>query len=252
MVNIKKSVQSKHFGHPVNFKNYSLTLGVRKHRRLHPRYSSSLQNLKYKTIFINKLILKLKRNLFNVFNTTAAKFSYSKEGVPRIMTVARRLESRLRTLNLFETSEQDPDPLDPPDLGFLDPDPQKCADPRIQVQGVKYQPKTAEKNFFTPKTKICTFEKKRDYTNFPISEWFIKVWDKNMRKKNKKFENYFLFKRFSKSDMTWILIQFFPVRIQDPQPHQNKWILSTVCDIQSSTYFNIYDSSLSWHFTFIE
>ena len=31
-------------------------------------------------------------------------------------------------------------PLDPQDFGFLDPDPQKYADPRIQ--GVKYQPKT--------------------------------------------------------------------------------------------------------------
>ena len=162
MVNIKKSVQSKHFGHPVNFKNYSLTLGVREHRRLHPRYSSSLQNLKYKTIFINKLILKLKRNLFNVFNTTAAKFSYSKEGVPRIMTVARRHESRLRTLNLFETSAQDPDPLDPQDFGFLDPDPQKCADPRIQVQGVKYQPKTAEKTFLLLKPKIALLKKREN------------------------------------------------------------------------------------------
>ena len=33
-----------------------------------------------------------------------------------------------------------------------DPDPQKYADPRIRIQGVKYRPKTAKKNFFTPKT----------------------------------------------------------------------------------------------------
>ena len=33
----------------------------------------------------------------------------------------------------------DPDPLDPQDFGFLDPDP----DPRIRFQGAKYQPKTA-------------------------------------------------------------------------------------------------------------
>ena len=50
------------------------------------------------------------------------------------------------------TSTQDPD-----DFGFLDPDPQKYADPRIRVQ---YQPKTEEKNFFTLKPKISFFEKK--------------------------------------------------------------------------------------------
>ena len=35
--------------------------------------------------------------------------------------------------------------LDPQDFGFLDPDPQKYADPRIRIQGAKYQPKTATK-----------------------------------------------------------------------------------------------------------
>ena len=39
------------------------------------------------------------------------------------------------------------DPLDPQDFGFLDPDPEKYADPRIQ--GVKYQPKTAKKLFYS-------------------------------------------------------------------------------------------------------
>ena len=63
--------------------------------------------------------------------------------------------------------------MDPQDFGFLDPDPQKYADPRIRIQGVKYQPKTAKKIFFTPKPQIWTFEKK-DYKNFLISEWFIK------------------------------------------------------------------------------
>ena len=47
------------------------------------------------------------------------------------------------------TSTQDPD-----DFGFLDPDPQKYADPRIRVQ---YQPKTEEKIFFTPKTQNLIF-----------------------------------------------------------------------------------------------
>ena len=52
----------------------------------------------------------------------------------------------------------DPDPLDPQDFGFLDPDPQKYADPRIRILGVKYQPKTTKKNFFTPKTQFRAFE----------------------------------------------------------------------------------------------
>ena len=44
---------------------------------------------------------------------------------------------------------------------------------RIRIQGVKYQPRTAKKNLFTPKTQTKTF-KKREYKNFLISEWFIK------------------------------------------------------------------------------
>ena len=60
---------------------------------------------------------------------------------------------------MLKTSAQDPDPLDPQDFGFLDPDPQKYADPWIRIQGVKNQPKTA-KNLFTPETQIGTFEKK--------------------------------------------------------------------------------------------
>jgi len=43
---------------------------------------------------------------------------------------------------------------DPQDFGFLDTEPQKYADPRIRIQGVKYQPKTAEKKLFTLKTQI--------------------------------------------------------------------------------------------------
>ena len=50
--------------------------------------------------------------------------------------------------------DPDTDPLDPQDFGFLDTDPQKYADPRIRIQGVKYQPKTAKKHFFAPKTQI--------------------------------------------------------------------------------------------------
>ena len=47
-----------------------------------------------------------------------------------------------------ESSAQGPDPLDPHDFGFLDPDPQKYADLRIRIQGAKYQPKTEKKNLF--------------------------------------------------------------------------------------------------------
>ena len=50
-------------------------------------------------------------------------------------------------------SAQDPDPLDPQDFGFLDPDPQKYADPRIRIQGGKYQPKTAKKKNLILKLK---------------------------------------------------------------------------------------------------
>jgi hypothetical protein len=40
----------------------------------------------------------------------------------------------------------DPDPLDPQDFSFLDPDlDPKYSDTRIRIQGVKYQQKTAKK-----------------------------------------------------------------------------------------------------------
>ena len=60
-------------------------------------------------------------------------------------------------------SAQDPDPLDPQDFGFLDPnpDPQKYADPWIRIQGAKYQPKTATtKNLLSkPKTELLKKER---------------------------------------------------------------------------------------------
>ena len=57
----------------------------------------------------------------------------------------------LRSPKKHVISAQDPgpDPLDPQDFGFLDPE--KYADPRIQ--GAKYQPKMEEKKI-TPKTQI--------------------------------------------------------------------------------------------------
>ena len=65
------------------------------------------------------------------------------------------LMSLLIYLNSKESSSQDPDPLDPQDFSFVDPDPdpQKYADPRIRIQVTKYQPKTAKKKI-TPKTQI--------------------------------------------------------------------------------------------------
>jgi len=39
--------------------------------------------------------------------------------------------------------------MDMQDFGFLDPDPQKYANPRIRIQGVKYQPKNAKKTFYS-------------------------------------------------------------------------------------------------------
>ena len=45
--------------------------------------------------------------------------------------------------DLVQGSAQDPDPLDPQDFGFLDPDPRG----KISIKNCK-------KTFFTPKTKI--------------------------------------------------------------------------------------------------
>ena len=39
--------------------------------------------------------------------------------------------------------------MDPQDFGFLDPDPQKYADPRIRIQGAKYQPKIATTKIYS-------------------------------------------------------------------------------------------------------
>ena len=58
--------------------------------------------------------------------------------------------------DIVEISAYDPDPLDPQDFSFLDPDldSQKCADPRIRIQGAEYQPKTAKIKNFTLKTQV--------------------------------------------------------------------------------------------------
>ena len=45
----------------------------------------------------------------------------------------------------------------------MDPDPQKYKDPRIRIQGAKYQPKTAKKSFllFKPKCELLKKEIKK-------------------------------------------------------------------------------------------
>ena len=42
-----------------------------------------------------------------------------------------------------------------------DPDQQKYADPRIRIQGVKYQPKTLKKNFLLLKPESELLKKER-------------------------------------------------------------------------------------------
>ena len=53
----------------------------------------------------------------------------------------------------------DPDPLDPQHIGFLDLDPEKYEDPRIRIQGAKYQPKTGAKIFYAQNPNLL---KKRE------------------------------------------------------------------------------------------
>ena len=88
------------------------------------------------------------------------------------------------------------------DFGFLDPDPQKYADP--DPRG-KINQKLKKKNIYTLKTQIWTFVKKRDYKNFLISEWFIKFYDKNKRKKLHKKINFFKSVNFTEMTFKWIL-----------------------------------------------
>ena len=66
---------------------------------------------------------------------------------------------------------------------------------RIRIQGVKYQTKTAKKNFFTPKTQIWKFEKREIIK----MSWFLNGSSSFMIKiSEKKIENYFV-KKISKS-----------------------------------------------------
>ena len=63
-------------------------------------------------------------------------------------------------------SSYDLDLLDLQDFGFPDPDPQKYVNPQIQIEGEKYQLKTAKTNFVISKPKTQLF-KKREILKFP-------------------------------------------------------------------------------------
>ena len=58
--------------------------------------------------------------------------------------------------------------MDLQDFGFLDPDPEKYADPRSKIST-----KNCKKTFLLQKPK-SELLKKRDYKNFLILEWFFK------------------------------------------------------------------------------
>ena len=76
----------------------------------------------------------------------------------------------------------DPDPLNPQDFGFLGPDPQKYADPRIRIQGVKYQPKTEKKTFLllNPSYELLKKERLKKISSFlnGLSSFRIKISEK--------------------------------------------------------------------------
>ena len=75
------------------------------------------------------------------------------------------------------------------------------------------------KNFIL-KTQIWTIEKKRDYKNFLISEWFIRFQHKNKRKIRQKIWKFCIVKNCSIIyRINLEPLPFFPIKI--------KWILST-------------------------
>ena len=66
------------------------------------------------------------------------------------------------------SSAQDPDPLDPQDFGFLNPDP----------RGKKSTKDWRRRKFYSQNLNL----KKRYFINFLISEWFIKFQHKKAKK----------------------------------------------------------------------
>ena len=94
--------------------------------------------------------------------------------------------------------------MDPQDFGFLAPDPQKYAGPRIRIQGVKNQPKIVKKKtlILNPKSELLKEREIIQISSFlnGLSSFRIKI-SENLK------------------EMTGSI--FFSVRIQDPDPHQN-------------------------------
>ena len=75
-----------------------------------------------------------------------------------------------------------------------------------------------------PKEFLTSKQCLGDYKNFLISEWLIsfkiKISEKN-KTKNLKIKIKKNSVNFKEKTWIWIRIHFFPVRIQDPDPHQN-------------------------------
>ena len=94
----------------------------------------------------------------------------------------------------------------------------------IRIQGAKYQPKTAKKNFLLQNPNL-NLRKKKDYTTFLISEWYI-------NKRKQVIQNIWKFCVVKNSvnfkEITWIWIRiriwinFFQCGSHDPDPHLNK------------------------------
>ena len=51
-------------------------------------------------------------------------------------------------------------------IDFLYPDPQNYADPRIRIQGAKYQSKTGKKKYFLPKSELLKKERLLKFPDF--------------------------------------------------------------------------------------
>ena len=119
--------------------------------------------------------------------------------------------------------------MDPQDFGFLDPDSQKYVDPRIRIQGVKYQKKSVLLQ--NPKSELMKKKiiKISSFLN-GSSSFRIKISEKN-KTKNLKI---FLLNKFSKPyrndldrdrDPDLDPDPFFPERIRIRI--KIEWILST-------------------------
>ena len=118
----------------------------------------------------------------------------------------------------------------PQHLGFLDPDPQKYADPRTRIQGVKYQSKTVNKKLL--KLKFLLLKKEILSKCFLSLNGLSSLSIKTSEKKTKKFHlKIFLLLKNSENlieiCMTWIRIHFFNCGFRIRIRIKIKWIPST-------------------------